>query len=293
MIVTKNKYNTRMNPSNYYSKGLLAALTADGAMQKYQDVLKSLKVNINGKESALYNLAQTIMQVNIDLTEVQGDSQDAQIAKNIMPAVNYILHTLQSFIVSSKQTINTVSSAIFSTKAKLQFDFSNGESLEIMRKKLLSETISISDVAKLFQISDGSLQLKEEIAFDGFENKFDAIKAALIKEIGNDASKLRALQENKNNWYDFEFLNNTNYKKTVEIFKSVMQYLTETLISAISILKDVVNYAYSYYKQDPEVKLCEKSAAELVSDLNRTRSSNPLDWAKNVRIVKEQQVMQI
>ncbi len=286
-----------MNPTQFIRPTFFHALfdqsLSNNNLSVNQDILDIL---------SKLNLLETVKEIAINLqsqdnlpapaANQETKTQEAVIAANVMPAINYILRSLQSFIVSIKQLMNLSAEEVLRQQA-YKFSFSAAEDLEILRKELTKDSITIVQVAKLFDVQSNPLQLKYRVeipAFfkDSFETIKNLLQTELTKNEGDLQEKLQQLKAGKDrHWYDFKFLENTNYPKAVEIFKTCMSYITDLLIAATSISKDLVNYVYTFYK--PDATLLEKNSAEVVSKLNRNRGEQPLEWAKLGGCIKASQ----
>lgn len=306
------KLSEKLLLGSYIQPGILSALFDESGQLKNQDFLKGVKTKFEGKEIDLAALAGKIPLEMRKAQSQRESSQDAlqaqqdEIAANLLYVTNCFLGTLQSFIVSTKLCINY----LVRDSSFLSFSFSDPQKLELIRQRLTSEKITIVEVARLFEIGKDSagqdcLKLRVEVkdAFNAQENlksflpQIEQIGQALQTELQRRAqeprrqsdleTELKALQDGKiPNWYDFDFLHKQN-EKAVKVFKTVMKYLTEYLITAVTILKDFVNYLYSYYKDQP---LVAKNSDELLDGLMRsTKAKKPLDYAMFTAMVKKQQ----
>ncbi len=88
------------------------------------------------------------------------------------------------------------------------------------------------------------------------------------------------------NWYDFDFLNKQP-PKAVELFKTCMSTVTDYIITAVTMMKDFINYAHSFYKSDQ--KLILKNSDELFDTLAReTKGESSLLWTELAQTIKTQ-----
>ena len=283
-----------MNPTKFIQPAFFKALfdkTGDNIIVKkeYKPILETL--NLLGKANEIAEELKNHSNLPAPGPEQKLNNQEEIIAANVMPAINYILHSLQSFIVSSKQLMNWSAQKVLGQDTKHQLSFSVAEDLEVMRKELTKDSITIVQVANLFEFKNASLELKDGIEIPVvFQQSFYDIKVLLETELkkngANLEEKLKQLQEGKDpHWYDFKFLEDTSYPKVVEIFKTCMSYITDLLIAATSISKGIVNYVYSFYKENEP--LLPKTSAEIVSDLNRGRGNQHLNWAQLAKIIEQ------
>jgi hypothetical protein len=317
--VTSTVTSTFAAIGNFIQPAMLQTLCNQDGSLKDEIFLKGLNLTFNGKETNVADLLNQIPQekrkwsrsVSHATTEVE--EQQEQIATSVMPVANYALGTLQSAFISGKTLINTVMYLIASTMItddpKSRFPLktiietagvhhTNAEGLELIRRRLVSEELTIVDIAKLFKVSEDKLVMQKELTGKNkeereFLQKIADIGEALTQELTrvakSNGSKLQdefgKLQSGKvPNWYDFNFLNGQP-EGPVNLFKSAMRVFTEYLITAVTILKEFVNCLHSLY--DNSKPLVPLSKDEMLDKLAReTKGENALLWTKMSQLVK-------
>lgn len=278
-----------MNPTKYIQPVMVQALfdMQDGKILRikteHEETLKKLELY-----DKVLNLKKQFTTLPGDIV---NDNQTAEIANNIMPTINFILKSLQSSIVTIKQTLNSISTYIAGNQTSAQFKFSDAEQLDIIRKTLLSQCTTVNNVAKLFKVVDGKLELQDGINFPNYlQNTIDTIKNTIAHDIGttNQAEKLQDIQ-NSTRWYEFDALERSQYKTIVNLFKTSMESLTDLLIHIISMMKDIINYICSAFRDKP---LLEKNSFEMLGDI-KAANANPMHWAEFCMFIKNQKDVEI
>lgn len=318
--VTSTITSTFAAIGNFIQPAMLQTLCNQDGSLKDERFLKGLNLTFNGKETNVADLLNQIPQekrtwsekpLQAATTEV-GEQQE-QIATSVMPVANYVLGTLQSAFISGKTLINTVMYLMASTvitddpKSRIPLKtiietagvhHTNAEGLELIRRRLVSEELTIVDIAKLFKVSGDKLVMKKELKSENeevqaFLTSIGKIGEALTQELTrvakSNGSKLQdefgKLQSGKvPNWYDFNFLNGQP-EGPVNLFKSAMRVFTEYLITAVTMLKEFVNCLHSLY--DNSKPLVPLSKDEMLDKLAReTKGENALLWTKMSQLVK-------
>ena len=182
--VTSTITSTFAAIGNFIQPAMLQTLCNQDGSLKDERFLKGLNLTFNGKETNVADLLNQIPQekrtwsekpLQAATTEV-GEQQE-QIATSVMPVANYVLGTLQSAFISGKTLINTVMYLMASTvitddpKSRIPLKtiietagvhHTNAEGLELIRRRLVSEELTIVDIAKLFKVSGDKLVMKKE-----------------------------------------------------------------------------------------------------------------------------------
>ena len=164
---------------SYIQPAMVKVLFDKDGILKNTGVLSKITININSSEmsiqSFLENLPENMKKAPTEKnkSDNQITAQQEDISANIMLAANYVLGTLQSFIVSGKDAVNYITQKIGGPVSWINFSYSDAEKLEAVRKRLVSEKITIVDIAKLFEINEESIILKKDISvkFQSNENR--------------------------------------------------------------------------------------------------------------------------
>lgn len=285
-IVTKIKEDGNLL-ENYIQKASVNSFFDDENEYKIKEEVKNL-LELLDKQDLLGNLniASKYLKKNQEKipTEIQGNNQEAEIAKKVMPAVNAVISFLQSYYTYGKSCVNSAANYLGKDAV---FSFTNPEAIELVRQALTNEAFTLQQVAGLMKANEGTLVLNETVPQE-VKDMLEPIitqleielKAKSVKNGSTLADELKKLQSGEDKFYNEFFAKEcfTNNPKVKEACIAAIEFLIDLAVKATSILKDVANYVYSYYKS--EEKLFTKTAAEEMSDLNSNRGGQPVEWAK-------------
>jgi hypothetical protein len=295
---------------HYIQPAIVKMLFDDSGNLKKTDVLRKITVSVNGNKKTLADIANGLPEGMrkapqdpvFDMSNPTA-AQQATITENTMFAVNYILGTLQGVVVSGQNFLNYVNKELVGGPAGwIQFSNTDAQNLEVIRKRLSSETLTIVDIAKLFELQGedivpkgGVAEAISKVQIDGLSDRITEIATELKTELKRGAeahgttfeAEFEKLQAGKMpNWYDFDFLNKQN-PKAVEMFKSCMSTVTDYIITAVTMMKDFINYGHSFYKSDQ--KFVSKNSDELFDTLARqTKGESSLLWTELAQTIKVQ-----
>ncbi len=262
-----------------------------------KQVLASINIGEQGGNNFIGSISLSQEATNM-VVDANVNDQQAVIQNASSMVTNYLLQKIQKTIVSGKKFVNFVATKSFKNGNEI-FDYTDGQKLEVIRQELISKKLPIESLAKIFMVKDGYLVVQDSIEIPNMNIKLDGKDIPLknaLEQIGEQLQKeltasgeqlsdaLAKLQDGElSHWYDFKFVNDmqAEHPNVVKMFKDVMQYITELLITLSSFVKDIVNYAYNLYKED--VKLLGKNSDELLSDAAAyIRANDPAQWAKLV-----------
>ncbi len=279
---TKN--SSRLIESYIQNVSLQAFFCIEDNKYQVKKKVVSLLENLGqeGLSKVLETVADYINENSKELPgEIEGENQDAKIAKAVMPAVNAVLSFLQSWYVYGKSLINSAAQSL-GTKSSLSF--TEPETMELVKQALINETFTLQQVACLMNVNDNNLQFSDSIVPE-VQDMLETVRKTLEKEllarvIENKTSlqsELNNLQTGEDKFYNEFFAKEcfTKHPQLKEYCIKAIEFLMELAIKITSLVKDIANYAYSFYKEE---ELLKKSAAEKISDLNSTRKDNPVEW---------------